>query len=389
MRHSLTALALARTRHLHVKEVSIGNKLTNLTIFRFAGRASRVPAAIALLAGALFLAGCGGGGGAAPAEDPPADEVPADSPAPPAPLGPIERVSLHSDGTQANGLSTAPAISADGRYVAFWSDATNLVDGDSNAFRDVFVRDTVAGTTTRVSQQSAGGQSTSGGTFVGSFAPAISGDGRYVAFDSPATDLVAGDSNALSDIFVRDTVGDTTTLVSVHSDGTQGAEFPIGSYAPAISADGRYVTFLSEATNLVDDDTNLRVDVFVRDTVAGTTTRVSLHSDGSESTGFQITPPAISGDGRYVAFYTDATNLVTGDSNFAFDVLVRDTVAGTTTRVSVDSAGAQANSGLGVSLTIPPAISGDGRYVAFDSLATNLVAGDSNGVNDVFRAPAQ
>ncbi|MDQ1535490.1 MAG: hypothetical protein QOF28_3251 [Actinomycetota bacterium] len=284
----------------------------------------------------------------------------------------MQRVSLDSAGGQAAGSSFSAAISADGRYVAFESFASNLVAGDTNDVPDVFVRDNVTGTTSRVSVSSAEGQGDDS-----SNSPAISADGRYVAFFSLASNLVAGDTNFEYDVFVRDTVAGTTSRASVNSSGVEGN----GSspYKPSISADGRYVAFGSFASNLVAGDTNDVLDVFVRDTVAGTTRRASV--DSAEVQGNENSfHPAISASGRYVAFDSGATNLVPNDINgLNSDIFVRDTVAGTTARVSVDSAEVQGNDG-----SYDAAISADGRYVTFYSGATNLVAGDTNGFSDVF-----
>ncbi len=290
--------------------------------------------------------------------------------------GTTTRISVASDGTQGDNESDeTPAISADGRYVAFSSHATNLVTGDTNATQDIFVRDTVNNTTTRVSVDSSGTQGNSN-----SYTPlSMSADGRYVAFSSSATNLVTGDTNAAQDVFVRDTVNNTTTRVSVDSSGTQ-ANIGSSSWAPSISADGRYVAFHSTATNLVTGDTNAAEDVFVRDTVNNTTTRVSVDSSGTQGNG-NSSWSSISEDGRYVAFHSHATNLVTGDTNARRDVFVHDTVNNTTTRVSVDSSGTQGNSG---SESMSLSLSSDGRYVAFTSDATNLVANDINGMADIF-----
>ena len=284
--------------------------------------------------------------------------------------GTTTRVSVDSSGSEANNGSYDPSFSADGRYVAFISSASNLVAGDTNAASDIFVRDTVAGTTTRVSVDSSGSEANSGSDY-----PSLSADGRYVAFYSSATNLVAGDTNGASDIFVRDTVAGTTTRVSVDSSGSEGNN---DSYYPSLSADGRYVAFYSWASNLVAGDTNGAEDIFVRDTVAGTTTRVSVDDSGSEANSHSY-DPSLSADGRYVAFRSAASNLVAGDTNGASDIFVRDTVAGTTTRVSVDGSGSEANSH-----SYDPSLSADGRYVAFYSWASNLVAGDTNGVGDIF-----
>jgi Tol biopolymer transport system component len=284
------------------------------------------------------------------------------------------RVSVHSSGAQGNGSCNLSSINADGRYVAFDSAATNLVADDTNSRDDIFIHDTQTDTTTRVSVVSGGTQSEGGNSNY----PSISGDGRYVAFESFADNLVADDTNGWADIFRHDTQTDTTTRVSVVSGGDQGGNI---SFYPSISADGRYVAFVSRATNLVAGDTNDKDDVFIHDMQTGTTTRVSVDSNGTQgdgqSGGFN---PSISADGRYVAFESAATNLVPGDTNGAEDVFIHDTQTGTTTRVSVDSEGAQ---GDGDSCEL--SISADGRYVAFESLASNLVAFDYNVSWDVFR----
>ncbi len=284
------------------------------------------------------------------------------------------RVSLSSAGDEANGISLSPSICADGRYVAFVSSATNLVDGDTNGNSDIFVRDSTLNTTTRINVSSAGAQATGGY----SDGPSISGDGRYVAFESVASNLVDGDTNAGTDIFVRDCTLNTTTRVSVSSAGAQAEGGDTASTDSYISGDGRYVAFESGQTNLVDDDTNGRSDIFVRDRDLSTTTRVSLSSAGDEGNGSSRFP-SISNDGRYVAFASGANNFVAVDINGDFDIFVRDRTTNTTTRVSIDSAGVQADG-----YSEYPFISGDGRYVAFQSGATNLVDGDTNGIADVF-----
>ena len=290
--------------------------------------------------------------------------------------GTTSRVSVDTTGTEMNDESFDPSISGDGRYVAFWSWAKTLVEGDTNNYPDVFVRDCQNNITTRVSvgtgdRQATGGQSTG---------PSISADGRYVAFDSAAKNLVDDDTNERSDVFVHDRQTGATTRVSVDSAGTQA----IGgdSSGASISADGRYVAFYSTATNLVDDDINgTYSDVFVHDRQTGATTLASVDSSGTQDIGGHSQFPSISGDGRYVVFTSRASNLVGGDTNAAADILLHDRTTGATTRVSVDSDGAQAIGGESLGR---PAISADGRYVAFQSLATNLVSGDGNGVSDVF-----
>jgi len=282
----------------------------------------------------------------------------------------IQRVSVASSGVQGNGRSCCPSISADGRFVAFASEASNLVPGDTNGAWDVFVYDRQTGEITRVSVASDGAQGNgdSGG-------PAISADGRFVAFYSSASNLVPGDTNGVEDVFVHDRLTGQTTRVSVASDGAQGNDL---SWQPSISADGRFVAFASRASNLVPGDTNGTWDVFVHDRLTGQTTRVSVASDGKEGNGFSFLP-LISADGRFVAFTSEASNLAPGDTNPWWDVFVHDRLTGQTTMVSVASDGTPGNGA-----SIGTSISGDGRFVAFSSSASNLAPGDTNGVIDVF-----
>lgn len=285
--------------------------------------------------------------------------------------GTTTRVSTTDLGGQADGTSLAPAISADGRYVAFVSDATNLVLLDLNGQRDAFVKDTLLGTVVR-SSTSVLGLAGNGATS----AVSISSTGRYVAMTSAATNLAGSDTNGVTDIYVKDTLlGDLGTISRVSTDSA-GAQANGASNHPSISGDGRYVALESDATNLAGSDTNGVRDVFMKDTQVGTTTRVSTDAAGAQANGQSDTP---STEGRYVAFRSSATNLVSGDSNGAGDIFLKDTSGGAIIRISLDSAGAQAN---GASSS--PAISSDGRYVAFDSAASNLVTGDGNGVSDAF-----
>ena len=288
----------------------------------------------------------------------------------------IERVSVASDGTQGNSFSYAPAISVDGRYVAFTSDASNLVVGDTNGVKDIFVHDRKRGQTQLVSIASDGTQGNSDSYEI----PAISADGRYVAFKSEADNLVEGDTNGVMDCFVHDRVTGETTRVSVASDGTQ-ANGKCGNigwwtyFGPSISATGRYVAFYSEATNLVEVDTNGVMDCFVHDRVTGETTLESISSDETQGDGDSLFP-SISADGRYVAFRSEATNLVEGVTNGG--IFVHDRVTGEMTLASVFNDGTQGNSGA-----YYPTISADGRYVVFTSLSDNLVEGDTN-IRDIF-----
>jgi Tol biopolymer transport system component len=286
--------------------------------------------------------------------------------------GTTTRVSVDLAGTEGDHDSDDPSISADGRYVAFESQADNLIVGDTNffPFSDLLLHDQQTGTTTLVSVDWTGAQGDGP-----SSSPSVSGDGRYVAFQSEA-DLVFGDIS-LYDIFVRDLVAGTTTLVSVDSTGIKGNN---DSYAPSISTDGRYVAFESIATDLVAGDSNGKGDIFVHDLQTGTTTRVSVGLAGAEGNG-DSSSCSISSDGRYVAFVSDADNLlgVGNDNNGFFDVFVHDLQTGTTTRVSVNSAGTEGND-----TSSDPSISANGKYVAFESDATNLVASDNNNIFDIF-----
>jgi len=289
----------------------------------------------------------------------------------PAVAGTTERVSVASDGTEGNDSCGAPSISADGRFVAFCSYASSLVPDDTNGQLDVFVHDRLAGTTSRVSIASDGTQGNDR-----SLPPSISANGRFVAFPSSADNLVGGDTNGKHDIFVHDRQMGHTELVSIASEGTLGNG--ASSSRPSISADGRFVAFYSPASNLVDGDTNGCRDVFVHDRQTGQTTRVSVTSDGTQ-VGGDSEMCAISASGRFVAFESRSSYLVPGDTNSTDDVFVHDRQTGVTERVSVASDGTQGNSG-----SCYPSISGDGRFVSFSSYASNLVVGDTNNHRDVF-----
>lgn len=284
--------------------------------------------------------------------------------------GVTERVNVATTGAQADYGSHWSSISADGQIVAFDSEASNLVTGDTNGKWDVFVRDRTAGVTLRVSVDSAGVQGNDD-----SMAPYLSADGQVVAFGSLATNLVSGDGNFRRDVFVYDRASQTTERVSVRTNGVEGNQ---DSFAGGISSDGAIVSFESNATNLVPQDNNAMPDIFVRDRTAGTTERVSVDSSGIEGNYFSSSP-SISADGRIVAFDSGASNLVPGDANNAADVFTHDRSTGITELVSVDSSGAQGNYD-----SQWPWISGDGLVVTFESRATDLVPGDTNWTDDVF-----
>ncbi len=280
------------------------------------------------------------------------------------------RVSVDSNGIQGNGHSYRPVVSADGRYIAFDSDASNLVPGDTNGNTDVFVHDQQTGVTTRMSVRSDGWQGL--GT---SLSPSVSADGRYVAFHSSAANLAANDTNLANDIFLHDRQTGETRRISTAFGGMQVDH---DSRYPSISADGRYIAFESEATNLIPGDTNGVMDIFRYDNLTGQILRVSVDSYEQQANGHSRAP-SISADGSLIAFESGGTNLVSGDTNAHTDIFLHDTSTGTTTRVSVDSNGLQANH-----FSEAPSISVDGRYIAFESAATNLVPGDDNPYIDAF-----
>jgi Tol biopolymer transport system component len=342
--------------------------------------------------------------------------------------GRTELISVALPGKTPNGRSAAPDLSFDGRYVVLVSWATNLVERDTNRVADVFVRDRLRDTTERVSVAGDEEQANRG-----SDRPHISADGRFVAFASSASDLVPGDTNRLNDVFVRDLVAGTTERVSVATDGREGdariatvaisgngrfvvfssrattldrsatgpamkifvhdrekrttrvlrlggGEPPNGdSHASSVSRDGRFVAFRSFASNLVPGDTNAVADAFVRDRRLGRTNRVSVSSAGGQGDLDSFRPQS-SNSGRFVVFRSFASNLVPGDTNLEIDVFVRDTRRRLTTRVSVSATGEQANARP----LIFPCISGDGRRIVFGSLASNLVSHDTNRRADVF-----
>ncbi len=272
-----------------------------------------------------------------------------------------ERISVASDGTQANDLNLFNAISDDGRYVAFESMASNLVANDTNGQRDIFIRDRIEKTTERVSVASDGTQANNHASL-----HSISDDGRYITYCSNANNLVANDTNGQSDVFVYDRVEKTTERISVASDGTQANGY---SHFGSISGDGRYVAFESAANNLVANDTNGQRDVFVYDRVEKTTERVNVAIDNTAEPNGDSYGVSISDDGRYIAFVSEADNLVVDDINERSDIFVYDRVEQTTKRFDGNSF---------------PSISGNGEYVVFNSSLNNLVLDDTNQAGDIF-----
>jgi Tol biopolymer transport system component len=284
--------------------------------------------------------------------------------------GSTRRISVNSQGDQGNDVSASPVISSNGRYVAFESYSSNLVGNDTNGSNDIFVRDTLTGTTRRISLSSTGDEANNS-----SFSPAISADGRFVTFDSFADNLVANDTNNTRDVFVYDTQTSTNRRISVSSTGAEGNEF---SYNPVISGSGRFVVFESLASNLVDNDTNNAADIFLYDTQTNAIRRISVDSQGNQGNDASSSP-AISADGRYVTFSSSASNLVINDTNNTADIFLYDTQTNTTKRLTVDSEGNQGND-----FSYNPAISTNGNYIAFETYASNLVTGDTNNSRDIF-----
>jgi Tol biopolymer transport system component len=333
--------------------------------------------------------------------------------------GLIEMVSVSGSGQGGDDFSLSPEITPDGRVVGFNSAATNLVPGDTNGFGDAFVHDRETGRTVRVSIGLDGAEP-NGPTF----APELSADGRLAVFDSDASNLVPGDDNGTTDVFVHDLQSGETTLVSALPDGSPSDGYSAES---TISGDGRYVAFHSTSDRLTEGDDDGLTDVFVRDLQTGETIRVDgiqpgenrepvisadggtvafrnssgptwlaqtyLHDlatgetrslvdrdrDGNLLDGY-IEAPSVSADGRTVAFQSNATNLVEGDLDYwGYDVFVKDVDTGEVRLVSGGPGGA-----FGNDWSVLPAISGDGRFVAFQSEADNLVADDTNHFSDVF-----
>jgi Tol biopolymer transport system component len=298
------------------------------------------------------------------------------------------RVSERGGHGEPNDGSFTPASSGDGRYIVFASDASNLVPGDTNHRRDIFVRDVQAGTTIRVNVSSRGKQAN-----LDSYNPSISDDGRYVVFDSFASNLVPDDLNRNGDVFLRDLTGSTTTRVSR---GADGKETRANSGFATISGDGNVIAFESSATNLRSGSPGRVTDIYVVDHAGTVLDWVDRASGGGEPNGGSG-DISLSRDGRMVAFASAASNLVAGDTNLADDVFVRDRVTRSTQRVSVTSLGGEGNDDSGA-----PSISDDGLVVAFASNASTLAslmpgtqslpqfifnklnAGDDNFVSDVF-----
>jgi Tol biopolymer transport system component len=277
-------------------------------------------------------------------------------------------------GSEGNGPSSQPDLSDDGRYSVFQSWADNLVPGDSNSACDVFRFDRDTGATVRVSKPQAGGEADGDSTH-----PAISGDGRFVSFSSAATNLVLGDTNDVADIFVVDCETGSIERVNLGSDGGQasagGGLFP----ESALSRDGRLVAYTSMASDLVEPPAPPLVEqIYVTDRLAGDTQRISVTPAG-EAADDRCLSPTLSADGRFVGFQTRARNLLTGDHDTVFDTYVVDRRTTSLRRISAPQlvTGQRGDSGR-------VAISPSGCTVAFSSRASDLAESDDNDASDVF-----
>lgn len=284
----------------------------------------------------------------------------------------IKRVSVDAGGNQLNSVSNSGVFVPNTNKIIFQSSSDSVVAGDNNGYADLFMKDIVTGEVTRISVSATGAQANGMSAL-----QSVSADGNLVVFESNASNLVAGDTNAKRDIFLKNLATGEVTLVSQNLAGQIGNN---NSFDPVISNDGTKVAFATLATNLDTVDGNGRQDIYVKDLTTGVVTFVSSSSTGELSNGTN-NAPVFSPDGTKVAFYSQASNLVSGDTNAARDIFVKDLISGETTRVSVNAAGAQGNGG---SRAFDPVFSPDGTQVMFRSEANNLVSGDTNGVFDIF-----
>lgn len=279
-------------------------------------------------------------------------------------------MSVAPDGSEGNGQSIRPRISKDGRFVVFYSNATNLAAPASTAGRNhVYLRDRQTGLTTRVTVSTAGAEGSAGSIF-----PNISADGRYVVYISAANNLVAGDTEGFQDVFVYDRLSGVNSRVSLAAGGGgAGGNANSGDVANVdISETGQYVVFASAASNLVANDTNGLVDIFLHNRATGTTVRVNVGAGGAQTTTNHSTNPAVSANGLKIVFTSSASELVAGGTANRRHVYMRNIPTATTTRISVDFNGNEAAADSGVHA---PGISPEGNWVSFDSGAQGLVAG--------------
>lgn len=287
--------------------------------------------------------------------------------------GGIQRVSVEVSGTQGNNDSFRPGFSPDGKYVLFESYADNLVAGDTNTSCDVFLKNLTTGAVTLVSTDANGVKGNSSSTHA-----QFSANGNYVVFESTAANLVSGDTNSAYDIFVKNLATGAIQLASSSVAGSQGNS---GSQGASISSDGQHVAFLSTSTTLVSENTNHVRSVFVKNLTTGAIQLVSTSADGIQGNN-SCSMCMISDDGRYVAFVSDSDNLVAGDTNNKSDVFIKELATGAIQRVSTSAAGVEGNAYTGADTL---KFSADGKYLVFSSGSTNLVEGDTNSGYDIFR----
>ena len=283
-----------------------------------------------------------------------------------------ELISINGAGNDAGNASASVSresvntISEDGRYVLFTSGSSDLGPTDTNGNPDLYLRDRQAGTTELISINAAGTDSGNGNTFAGT----MSDDGRYVVFTSSSDDLVANDTNGNNDLFIRDRQSGTTTMISRNLSATNGGDDDAQNFS--ITPDAAFIVYTTLASDMVANDTNVGNDIFLYDRVAGTNTLISRNAsgdagnDGSDISGHQC----ISDDGRYIVFTSDASDIISGDTNGFADAFLYDTTTSTYTRIST-VAGDDTTGGNGE--TGNPVISGDGSRIVMWTLASDLV----------------
>ncbi len=297
-------------------------------------------------------------------------------------IGTVTRISTTSNGAQANNDSLNPQFSPDGCFVVFESMATNLVDGDdSNRSTDIFLKNLVTGAITRLSTPVGAVEVPQFGRQFDSSDARFSPDGHYVVFASRAPSLVTGDTNnTINDIFLKDLTTGAVTRLSTAANGNAAND---DSFNPQFSPDGHFMVFESSASNLDGDGTSTTDrdsrDIFLKNLTTGAVTRLSNGSGGTETNG-DSSNPQFSSDGRYVVFQSRASNLVGGDTNGQTDIFLKDLSTGAVTRLSTSVMGVEADD-----FSAEAQFSLDGRYVTFGSFASNLIAGDMNDAFDIFR----
>jgi Tol biopolymer transport system component len=278
------------------------------------------------------------------------------------------RISVDNAGIEGNAASTQPVLSANGRFIAFSSKATNFVAGEANGVADIFIYDTQTKQVRGINPLDSNGDSVN---------PSITADGRWVVFESLASNLIADDTNSASDIFAFDTQSNQLTRLSINDAGVAGDGH---SFNPIIAANGNFVVFASEASNLVAGDTNVTSDIFLHNLTTHTTQRISQTAMQTDRGSYH---PSIDAAGKVIVFESDATSLVENDSNAVSDIFIKDLTTGQLQRITSPT-GEQANSAA-----YYPTISATGRYVAFTTAATNLVSGNANALFDILKYDRQ